>query len=271
MSASDLTPPAAAYSWATIAGELLPHHGLDLGHDLRPRLGHRRDPLRHLGLLLGLEQREHLGGQRRVQVGDDEGDGLRRLVAQEDVDLLGRRAAQELERPALDRRGQAADDLLGAVGAERALEDGARVVDAALGDVVLGEHRVDGLADDLAADLVRDLARLGDLERERLDLSVAEVAEDLAGALLADGDEQDGGLLDAPEALGAGGLGAWTGGEFGAHFLVLGHPLLDLGGDALGLALHQLVDRLQVGVRRARRELIVGCCGPFMTCVCCSS
>src|SRR3954454_2450207 len=37
--------------------------------------------------------------------------------------------------------------------------------------------------------------------------------------------------------------------------LVLGHPLLDLSGDALGLALHQLVDRLEVGVRGARRQL----------------
>src|SRR3954464_6596593 len=36
---------------------------------------------------------------------------------------------------------------------------------------------------------------------------------------------------------------------------VLGHPLLDLSGDALGLALHQLVDRLEVGVRGARRQL----------------
>src|ERR1700741_964024 len=36
--------------------------------------------------------------------------------------------------------------------------------------------------------------------------------------------------------------------------LILAHPLLDLGGDALGLALHQLVERLQVGVGRARRQ-----------------
>ena len=73
----------------------------------------------------------------------------------------------------------------------------ARVLDAALGDVVRGQHRVDGLAQHLARDVAGHLARLGDLERERLDLGVAEVAEDLAGALLADGDEQDRGLLDA--------------------------------------------------------------------------
>src|SRR4051812_41885281 len=36
--------------------------------------------------------------------------------------------------------------------------------------------------------------------------------------------------------------------------LVLRHPGLDLGGDALGLALHQLVELVQVGVRHARRE-----------------
>src|SRR3954466_7563012 len=34
--------------------------------------------------------------------------------------------------------------------------------------------------------------------------------------------------------------------------LVLGHPGLDLSGDALGLALHQLVELVQVGVRHAR-------------------
>src|SRR5688500_7046089 len=36
--------------------------------------------------------------------------------------------------------------------------------------------------------------------------------------------------------------------------LVLRHPLLDLRGDALGLALHQLVDRLEVRVGGAGRQ-----------------
>src|SRR5690349_20636626 len=35
---------------------------------------------------------------------------------------------------------------------------------------------------------------------------------------------------------------------------VLGHPLLDLRGDPLGLALHQLVERLEVRVGGARRQ-----------------
>src|SRR3954471_21818078 len=36
--------------------------------------------------------------------------------------------------------------------------------------------------------------------------------------------------------------------------LVLRHPSLDLGGDALGLALHQLVELMEVRVRHARRQ-----------------
>src|SRR3954462_11362470 len=36
--------------------------------------------------------------------------------------------------------------------------------------------------------------------------------------------------------------------------LVLRHPGLDLCGDALGLALHQLVELMQAGVRHARRQ-----------------
>ena len=87
------------------------------------------------------------------------------------------------------------------VGAERALEHAAGEVDAALGDVVLGHHGLDGLRDDLLADLGGHLAGLGDLERERLDLGLAEVAEDLARALLAERDEQGGGLLDARHPL----------------------------------------------------------------------
>src|SRR3954466_11549845 len=36
--------------------------------------------------------------------------------------------------------------------------------------------------------------------------------------------------------------------------LVLRHPGLDLSGDALGLALHQLIELMHAGVRGARRE-----------------
>src|SRR3954464_414546 len=170
MSASALTPPATAYSWPPPApprargrprgpggGQRRAHDALDLGHDLRAGLAHHRDPQGHVGLDLGVDVRQHLGGERRVQVRDDQRDGLRRLIAQEDDDLLGRRAAQELERSALDRGRQAADDLVRAVLAQRAHQDTAGVVDAAFGEVVLGEHGFDGLGDDVAADIGRDL------------------------------------------------------------------------------------------------------------------
>ena len=165
---------------------------------------------------LGLDLRQHLRGERRVQVRDHQRDRLRRLVAQEHHDLLGRRAAQELERAALDRRGQAADDLFRAILAQRPHEDAAGVVDATLGEVILGQDGLDGLGDDVAADLGRDLLGLGELQGERLDLGLAQVLEDLARPLLADGDEQGSGLLDALQAaLGDCAVGA--GGEIGAH------------------------------------------------------
>ena len=66
-----------------------------------------------------------------MQVGDDERDRLRGLGAQEGDDLLGRGAAQELERTPLDHGREPPEQLLGALGAERALEHFARELDAA--------------------------------------------------------------------------------------------------------------------------------------------
>ena len=179
-----------------------------------------------------------------MEVGDDQRDRLRRLVAQEDADLLRRRAAQELERPALDRRREAADDLRRALGAQRALEQRARVVDAALGDVVVGHHGLDRLVDHLAGHLGGDLARLGDLERERLDLGRREVAEDLARALLAERDEQDGGLLRPAQAAQVARCGRRPAGAVPGlrRPSVLAHPRADLGGHALGLTLDELLE-----------------------------
>lgn len=117
-----------------------------------------------------------------MEVGDHERDRLRRLVADEGVDLLGRRAAQELERPALDRDGQAANDLARALGADRALEHLACKLDAALGEVGLGEACLDHLAPHLGRHVGRNLVQLGHVERKRLDLVFLEVAEDLGGA-----------------------------------------------------------------------------------------
>ena len=216
MSASDLTPPAAAYScaptadsreritfstWATTSGRVSAIIAIRSATS---------------AWMSGSICDSTWAASDRVQVGDHQRDRLRRLVAQEHDDLLGRRAAQELERAALDRGGQAADDLVRAVLAERAHEHAAGIVDAALGEVVLGEHGFDGLGDDVAADVGRDLLGLGQLEGQGLDLALAHVLEDLARPLLADGDEQGGGLLDALQAgLGRSRLG--LGGKFRRH------------------------------------------------------
>ena len=141
MSASDLTPPATEYScWTTLASFWRITSSTCL------TTSGRVSPMRAIRSAISAcsasgRLREHLRGKRGVQVGDHERDRLRRLVAQERDDLLGRRPAQELERPALDHGRQAADDLRGALGAERALEHVARVVDAAGGQRVVGLDR----------------------------------------------------------------------------------------------------------------------------------
>ena len=67
--------------------ELLLHDRLDLGDHVRPRLAHQRHARGDVGLVLGRQQGEHLRGERGVQVGHHERDGLRRLV------LAGRRGS----------------------------------------------------------------------------------------------------------------------------------------------------------------------------------
>jgi hypothetical protein len=170
--------------------QALAQHALDGLDDLRRGLAHRADAHRDLRLLVGLEQREHLRGEVGVQVGDHERHGLRRLVADEGVDLLGRRAAQELEGPALDRHRQAPDDLARALRADRALEHLARELDAALGEVGLGEAGLDHLLPDLRRDVGGNLLELGHVQRQRLDLVLLEVPEDVGRALGAEAHEQ---------------------------------------------------------------------------------
>ena len=132
---------------------------------------------------------QHLGGERRVQVGHHQRDRLRRLVAQEGDDLLGRRAAQELERAALDDTRQAADDLERSA-AEGALEHVAGVVDAAEQRGLLGLDGGGELLEDVVADVRTDVLELGHVERQGLDLLVAHVLDHLGGVLGAEGGHQ---------------------------------------------------------------------------------
>ena len=175
--------------------QLALQHALDLADDLRRGAVHQGDARRDVGLL-GLGQaRQHLGGGVGRQVGQDQRDGLRVLVGDDVEDLGGVGLAQELERAHLDGAGQARHDLLGVLGAERLLEDRAGVVEPALGDVLLGQRDLVELLDHLVLALGRDVADAGDLERELVDLLLAQVLEHGRRGLGAQAHEQDRGLL----------------------------------------------------------------------------
>src|ERR1700733_13094808 len=113
-----------------------------------------------------------------------------------------RRATQELERPHLDHAGQPPDDLERPLGPEGALEHLARVVDAARHQRI---ERLDGggkfLEHGAGGERV-DPLELCHLQRQGLDLLVAQVLEDLRRLVRSERHEQHSGLL-APLELGA--------------------------------------------------------------------
>ncbi len=74
---------------------------------------------------------------------------------------------------------QAADDLVGAVVAQRVLQDVPGVVHAALHDVLLGHRQVVELEQDLLLQVGVDLLEVGDLERDFLDLVLGHQLEQL--------------------------------------------------------------------------------------------
>ena len=85
-------------------GELQAQALLDVADDVRVGLAHGRDAQGDVGLQLGLSSASTRAARVECTLATHEGDGLRRLVLQEGVDLLGRRAAQELERARLGLR-----------------------------------------------------------------------------------------------------------------------------------------------------------------------
>ena len=129
--------------------------------------------------------------------------------------------------------------------------------------VVAGQALLD-LAHDGGARLRAHAPQGGHLGRQRLDLALAEVLEDVGGALGAEADEQDGGLLAAAQAGGAAIDGhrrgrprcarcargrAWP----ARSFRILADPGAQLLGDALRLLLHEAVDASRARRRRPRR------------------
>ena len=192
MSASALAPPADGVLLLDDGGQLLAHELLDLADHRRAGLAHAGDPQRDVGLhsLGQLASTWAASTVCRLAITNAIvcGDSVRRNAD----DLLRRRAAQELEGPHLDDRGQPAEQLLGALGAERALEHLAREVDAA-GDVrraACVSHSGE-LAEDRLGRLLSDRAQLGHLQREALDLLLAHVLHHARGALGAERGHQN--------------------------------------------------------------------------------
>ena len=256
MSASDLTPPAAAYSCGDDARELLAHDGLDLRDDLRAGLVHHRDPAapprpgprgrasRAPGRPASCagwrsparsSAATRCAGRRAICSG-----GVRRRNSN------GRRSIVAARRPMIS---------VGALGAERALEHRAREVDAALGEVVLGEDGLDGLVDDGAR---RPRSGPSATWRSRARAPRPRLAERCLKTSVA----RSSPMATSSAAAFCAARRAWRPRSVERRWqaalirLVLAHPLADLGGDALGLALHQLVEPVHARVgRRAAAAL----------------
>ena len=103
---------------------------------------------------------------------------------------------------------------------------------AAAEHVVAGEALLD-LAHDGGAGLRAHAPQGGHLGRQRLDLALAEVLEDVGGALGAEADEQDGGLLAAAQAGGAASTGTGAAARVALGALAVERGLLAHSGSSL--------------------------------------
>ncbi len=180
------------------ARELLLHDGLDLRDDLGPRLAHRARRAR----------RRRPAPRARAATSTCAASVVCRLATTSAIvcgDSLRRKtwicSGGVRRRNSNGRRSIVAARRAmissARVGAERALEHLAREVDAALGEVVLGEHGLDDLGERRPGRRRRAPCGALAISSESASISVsAEVREDLGGALLAERDEQDRGLLD---------------------------------------------------------------------------
>ncbi len=143
---------------------------------------------------------EHLGGDGRRQVGDDERGGLPGLMLEKRGELVRWGAPQELKRPVLDRAGQAVDQFTGPVFPQGPFEDLAGVVEAAGGQRLIGADRGGQFLQHGLGGGRCDVLELGHLQGERFDLAVAEVTQDLRGMVGPERDQQHSRLLHAADA-----------------------------------------------------------------------
>ena len=109
------------------------------------------------------------GGLLRVEVREDERDGLRVLAARARQQHIGRRLPQAVQADLGELALDPIEDHLGASVADRLLEHLARVVHPALRDRVDGARDVTVLLQDIVDDLAFDPGELGgDLAGQRL-------------------------------------------------------------------------------------------------------
>ena len=136
MSTSVWRPPACAKSGLLDHGrQLALEDRLDLLDDLGRRAVHRRDADRDVALLLFGERAHDHRGRFGMHVREHERDRLRVLVLEVREHLAGVGAAEELERRRDHRDAEVVEDLVGLGAAEARLEELARGLVAALGDV----------------------------------------------------------------------------------------------------------------------------------------
>jgi len=174
----------------------------DLLDDLRVHLVELGDAEDHLRPQAFGQVADDLSGLVRVQVHEDDGDGLGVFVAQEVGDGARVEAPELLEDLGPELLPDLFVDLLAAVSVS--LEE------AFLQEVFRGDGEIRqqfpaldvGLLEDLLHGLGGDVVQAGHLHADALDLFLGQVLVHLCGELLAHGEEEDGGLLRPGEVFG---------------------------------------------------------------------
>ena len=158
-------------------------HALYLVHCVRSSEIQRRNARRHVRLHGIGQAGQKNRGIFRVQVRQDQGDGLGVLVAEEGKDLRRVGTPQEAERARSQGAGEAVDHGTSLVGAERPLQHPAGIVDPTAGCHVAPQHQLLELGQSPNLVFRFDFVQLCDFEGELLYFLFAEILEYLRGKL----------------------------------------------------------------------------------------
>ena len=177
------TPPAAEYSCWTTLSSFCRMTLRDLLDHVRARLAHPRDAQRDVGLLAPAgcaspARRASVVAGSRSRARSS---AATRCAGTSTIWSGGVRRRNSNGVASITAR-EPAEDLAGALGADRAREHVARVADAALGEVA-ARVRCSTTSWSTARRARVDRAELGHLDRQLLDHLLAQVLEDLRGAL----------------------------------------------------------------------------------------